>query len=31
MNITLPVKIINWYKKLESGFAKEKEIDDNEV
>ena len=31
MNITLPIKIINWYKKLESVVVKEKEIDVNEV
>ena len=31
MNITLPVKIINWYKKLESVVVKEKEIDVNEI
>lgn len=30
MNITLPIKIINWYKKLESVVVKEKEIDVNE-
>ena len=31
MNITLPIKIINWYKKLESVVVKEKEIDVNEI
>ena len=31
MNITLPIKIINWYKKLESVVVKEKEIDVNQI